>query len=339
MEDNKGIQNEYEISNISNEHTIMHKLKEFIYKTQTINDFKNIDIIISEVKDFIYRVPILKKEYENRLLKFNEFNSKHKYIKYAVKKFLYNIINKEHELFSNTNSGVTICFQVCEDMPIIYFYSSLRYIMGNPNEDIHKKESINYDFGILNFYNKNMRNYYFDIEKQKTYFSLNELQHRCINSKNLKALIDTLDFNALDFEIYKSSLSHLYNDLFFQKWLHSALLGVLYSLQNYLKGKLQTNSVVKIYIQKKDIINRILKSKNKDIILKILASIIKNEDITVINLMNENTYSESTIKRILNEFNFLCTGEAKGELGTAKLLIKQYSFNIEDLNPFMNRGL
>ena len=175
------------------------------------------------------------------------------------------------------------------------------------------------------FYYQNIRNYYIK-QNQDNYIKKIDRIAKFAN-KNFRNA-DFAGFLLEDFTIYGRTIN--YDDVFYLNFMKSSLLGVLYELQNSIKNCLRNNSPFSLLnSSRSDFIDKIKLHKDKEIIIKIIAQIIENPEITVDKLAEKTYNTTDTIK---NKFRTIVSLDNKksGQLGAVKQIIKDYNITASD---------
>ena len=243
--------NKFTILEDNNIHTIILRLKEFKYKTKKITNLETLDLLISEVKEFIYKIPTIQKIYGDNINVAKTYIENNKEELDKISESLNQKISSETKdkhaetIEQYKQNEITITSIVYHNLPIFYYFDCLKFVMGeqdyNIGFDINKIEVY---CGVKNFYKKNMEKYfsykYTDIlqinRKIKDIYSI------IFNDVGIKKVID---YYALELENYiVLDTVPLYGE-FLTKFLHSALYGMLDSIEKEVKTYLKDKNIDK----------------------------------------------------------------------------------------------
>ena len=158
--------------------------------------------------------------------------------------FLYDsiikFINQYYCVYKKLEDGTGVTnFENCRTIPQIYYFPSLRFVMGakrkGKDRDYNISDVTPRD-GIKNFYVRNISKYIhskksIDIcEQNNKIFGIEQFITENVN----EIVLNTVDFYALKSEnYYLLGNDYVSNDEFFKLWLNSALIKVINSLITY----------------------------------------------------------------------------------------------------------
>lgn len=287
-------------------YSIIEQLKKFLYRAEEVCSIKDLDLLIAEFKNFIFQYDFLRIEYEKRINDFKKYQDEHiEEIEFISDKIV-EFINSYHSVHKRLADGTNVIdFENCMNIPKIYYYSNLRYVMGKkPNDyngDCIITDVTSYD-GIKNFYVMNIAKYIYskeniDIFEQNQ--TINKIEQFITNNIS-EITLKTVDFYAISHEnryILGKTLQS--SDKLFLLWLNSALLQVLKILISYTKNKLNNLSDEnnKEKIEKEEHKNTITFSEDELLVLKLRKNLTDNRYEKIVKKMDRKM-SVSNIKRL-----------------------------------------
>lgn len=217
---------------------IILELKRFLHRAEELTKPNDLDVLISEVKNYIASTEELRIYYNNRISEHSTqkvvFKTIHRIILRVVREVILSNPLKHQE------RNIAIAY-----VPSAFYYSCLSEIMPNKIQ----AETTVAIFYFTNIYNYCIENKNFDgTYKQNFIQVLNKILSYVANKVG-----KTLDFSALlmeNFLVYGRGVSA--RDEFYLNFIKSALIGVLYDLQNYIKDFLRKdNEIIAVDMENK----------------------------------------------------------------------------------------
>lgn len=299
-----------------NYYEVKLKLEQYKETVKNITTVQEIESIIPQVKSYIFSEEILRKCFIEQVNLFlTKYNSQENF-KLFYKDFEDTYITP---IVTNKQTPPASGYSIPN---LLYFSVVSEYL----NISEFAKRYQNNFIGVLDLYRR-LDGAKLDIEFLEKYTRevLNSLDFYIFSQLETSYLYEFITTSWRDL---LSSYSPIFNLI----WAKSITIGVLHKLLMLISNIYIPQYYNKAF-QKIQIIEKINNHESKTKIINTLKAVLQNKNIILRTLVELVQESEKTVKnKRLNIFNEMCTGQAKGELGTTKELLKFYEFKLSDFD-------